>query len=114
MDHHQLSKHHKIEGKSDRVRILVGIAQSYKEVVFEKKLKVFFLISFIVKLAMSIPRDRALNGNMYVENVHNLRLICNKFICKVKKRTQWNTLFGHIGNEISKTKTKNSLDFNMA
>jgi hypothetical protein len=56
------------------VRILVCIAQSYKEVVFEEEPKVFHSISFIVKLMVSIPRNRALNGNMYVEIVHNLEI----------------------------------------
>jgi hypothetical protein len=61
---------------------------------------------------VSIPRNRALNGNMYVEIVHNLILTCNKVIHKIKKKPHWNTLFSHIGDEISKNGEKNTLDFN--
>jgi hypothetical protein len=96
------------------VTILLHIAQSYKEVVFEEEPKVFLSIFFITKLTMNIPKNRALNGNMYVESVQNLRLTCNKVIRKVKKRPHWNTLFGHIGDEISKNEKQNTWDFKEA
>lgn len=51
---------------------------------------------------------------MYVENVHNLRLTCNKAIRKIKKRPHQNTLFGHIGMRFQKMGKKNTLDFNGA
>jgi hypothetical protein len=58
MDHHQLNKHHKLEGKSHWARILVGIGQSYKEIVFEEEPKVFLSISFITKLTVHISTNR--------------------------------------------------------
>jgi hypothetical protein len=60
---------------------------------------------------VSIPRNRALNGNMYVEIVHNLTLTCNKVIRKIKKRPHWNIIFSHIGDEISKNGGKKYIGF---